>query len=130
MRPKCYQGRPNERAHTSRPRARRASAVGGSYSDYARISAYSGQPAVVGWLGHEDQWRGTFEEQRRRQGNIRVLYETRSWDEAAKIIAQYNIRYVVVGTLERRDYQIDEFKFQQHLSTVFQQGEVVIYEIP
>ena len=32
---------------------------GGSYTGYARISVYSGLPAVLGWAGHETQWRGT-----------------------------------------------------------------------
>jgi uncharacterized membrane protein len=65
-----------------------------------------------------------------RADDISCLYETSSWDEASEIIAQYNIRYVVVGTLERRDYRVNELKFQKHLTTVFQQGQVVIYEVP
>jgi uncharacterized membrane protein len=35
-----------------------AEAVGGSYSGYARVSTHSGLPAVLGWPGHESQWRG------------------------------------------------------------------------
>ena len=35
-----------------------AEAIGGSYSEYARVSTYSGQPTVLGWQGHESQWRG------------------------------------------------------------------------
>ena len=43
---------------------------------------------------------------------------------------KYNIRYVIIGTLERRDYHINEILFQQHLKPAFQQGQVVIYEVP
>jgi YYY domain-containing protein len=119
-----------------------------SYTDYARMSTYSGDPTVLGWWYHEWQWRGSVDEQvspitnltckasdpydprRMRSDDISCLYETNSWDVASEIIAQYNIRYVVVGTLERRDYHIDEALFQQHLLPVFQQGQVVIYEVP
>ena len=119
-----------------------------AYSDYGRMAVYSGQPAVLGWWWHEYQWRGSvsdlvspiqdltcrasfsYNSRRMRSDDVSCLYETSSWDEAAEIIAQYNIRYVVVGTLERRDYRVNELKFQQHLTTVFQQGQVVIYEIP
>lgn len=108
-----------------------AEAVGGQYSDYARMSAYSGLPAVVGWPGHEDQWRGTFDEQRRRADrDIPTLYQSLYWDEVRQIIERYNIRYVVVGTLERRTYRLNELNFQRHLVPVFRSGEVVIYQVP
>ena len=35
-----------------------AEAVGGSYTGFARVSTMSGLPAVLGWPGHESQWRG------------------------------------------------------------------------
>ena len=101
-----------------------------SYSDYARISTYSGLPTVLGWPMHEGQWRGTYEPQGTRQDDIRRLYETPSWEEAQAILLQYGIRYVCVGTLERYTYHLDERKFQRHLVSVFQQGQVTIYEVP
>lgn len=101
-----------------------------SYSDYARISTYSGLPAVLGWPMHEGQWRGTYEPQGTRQDDIRLLYETPSWEVAKAILSQYQVRYVVVGTLERSNYPVNESKFQQHLSPVFAQGQVVIYQFP
>lgn len=108
-----------------------AEAVGGSYSDFGRMAVYSGQPAVVGWIGHEDQWRGTFEEQRQRgERDIPALYQTSSWEEALAIIQKYEIRYIVVGTLEHRVYRVVEDKFQQYLVPVFQSGEVTIYQVP
>ncbi len=101
-----------------------------SYSDYSRISTYSGLPTVLGWPMHEGQWRGTYEPQGSRQDDIRRLYETSSWDEAQAVLSQYGIRYVFVGTLERSTYHLNETKFQSHLTPVFQQGQVTIYEVP
>ncbi|MGA2488848.1 MAG: DUF2298 domain-containing protein [Anaerolineales bacterium] len=107
-----------------------AEAVGDSYSDYARMAVYSGLPDVLGWPFHEDQWRGSMEPQGTRADDIRRLYQTGSWDEAEAILEQYNVRYVVVGTLELQEYHPIQLKFQQHLAKVFQQGQVMIYEVP
>jgi uncharacterized membrane protein len=112
------------------------------------MSTYSGDPTVLGWWYHEWQWRGSVDEQtspitnltckardsydsrRMRSDDISCLYETNNWAVASEIIAQYNIRYVVIGTLERRDYRINELLFQQYLKPIFHQGQVVIYEVP
>jgi uncharacterized membrane protein len=120
-----------------------------AYSDFGRIAVYSGQPAVLGWWWHEYQWRGTLEQlasplldltckgyftiyalPRSRADDLACLYQSTNWEIASEVITQYNIRYVVVGTLERRTYHVDESIFQQHLLPVFKQGQVVVYEVP
>jgi YYY domain-containing protein len=108
-----------------------AEAVGDSYqSEYARISAYTGLQTVLGWPGHEDQWRGGYEAQGARRDDITKLYSTARWEEAQAILKQYNIRYVYVGGAERSSMPVNEEKFQTHLKIIFQQGGVVIYEVP
>ena len=101
-----------------------------SYSDWGHVSIYSGLPTVLGWPMHEGQWRGTYEPQGTRQEDIRTLYETSNWIEAQTILSQYGIHYVVVGTLERSTYHLNENKFQRYLTPVFQHGQVTVYEVP
>jgi YYY domain-containing protein len=103
---------------------------GGSYTGYARISEYTGLPAVLGWGGHESQWRGGSAEQGTRENDIMTLYATPKWQPALDILRQYDIRYVYIGGLERSSYTVQEDKFQRNLIQVFQQGNVTIYEIP
>ena len=111
-------------------------AVGGQYSEFARAATYSGQPNVLGWPGHEGQWRGGGVEMGSRETDIRTLYMTKSWDEAKSILDQYGIKYVYVGDLERNKYKddqgnsMDEDKFKQHLQVAFTQGSVTIYVVP
>jgi len=57
-------------------------AVGGSNTDYARISTRTGLPTLLGWPGHESQWRGGGEEMGSRFADIQQLYETTDWNEA------------------------------------------------
>lgn len=60
---------------------------------------------------------------------MRVLYGTSEWSQAESVIDLYNIRYVVVGELERQTYQLDERKFEENLIKVFDSTTVDIYEV-
>jgi YYY domain-containing protein len=106
-----------------------AEAVGGAYSNYARISIYTGLPTVLGWGNHEGQWRDQAL-QGSRQADIETLYTTNDWVTTQEIINRYQIRYVYVGNLERSTYRVNEDKFNRFLTPVFQQGGVTIYEAP
>jgi uncharacterized membrane protein len=105
-------------------------AVGGSYSEFARVATYSGQPTVLGWPGHESQWRGGYAEMGNRGNDIQKLYETAGWDETDAILKQYGIRYVYIGPLERTTYAVNEEKFALNLAEIYRQGQIVIYEVP
>ncbi len=107
-----------------------AEIVGGSYSYYGRVSTYTGYPAVMGWPGHEAQWRGDYELHGSREADIATLYTTARWDEAQAIIERYHIRYIFIGNLERVSVPVNEEKFSQNLKVIFQQGSAVIYEAP
>ncbi|MBI5944881.1 MAG: hypothetical protein HY864_10980 [Chloroflexi bacterium] len=107
-----------------------AEAVGGGYSAYGRISMFTGLQTVLGWTGHEAQWRGSYAPQGSRLDDITNLYATTRWEDAQVIIEKYNIRYVYIGSLERTSMPVSEEKFQIHLKPIFQQGITVIYEVP
>ncbi|MEX2143439.1 MAG: DUF2298 domain-containing protein [Anaerolineales bacterium] len=105
-------------------------AVGGSYdASFARYAAHSGQKGVMGWPGHEGQWRGGNVDWE-RIGEIELLYSTSDWETARVIIDQYNVRYVVVGEWERYSYQVSEDKFAENLLFAFQNSSVTIYQVP
>ena len=107
-----------------------AEAIGGSYSYYGRVATHTGYPTVLGWPGHESQWRGGSELQGTRQDDINLLYSTVRWEEAQAILEKYNIRYVFIGNLERTSMRVSEEKFAAHLTPIFQQGSTVIYAAP
>ncbi len=106
-----------------------AEAVGGAYSNYARISIYTGLPTVLGWGNHEGQWRDQALQGTRPQ-DIETLYTTDDWTQTQEIIDRYDIRYIYVGSLERSTYPVNEEKLNSFLRPVFQQGTVAIYEAP
>ncbi|UYN88975.1 MAG: hypothetical protein KIT08_07710 [Anaerolineales bacterium] len=106
-----------------------AEAVGGSYSAYARYATFTGMQNVMGWPGHEGQWRGGNVDYG-RIGAIESLYSTGDWVTASEILQRYSINYVIVGDLERAAYSVNEAKFQARLPLVFQNGTVSIYAVP
>jgi YYY domain-containing protein len=78
-------------------------AVGDDYSAFghARISTFTGRPAVMGWEGHEVQWD---HDPGSRRADVDRLYRTRSVAEARRLLAPYRVRYVVAGPIERTDH--------------------------
>jgi uncharacterized membrane protein len=116
-----------------------AEAIGGQYDPtVARMATQSGLPNVLGWPGHESQWRGGEKEKGSRLEDISQLYRTRDWNEAKAILTRYQIRYVIVGGIEQSIYRadtqkglrgLDEQKFQKNLKIAYQNNSVTIYEM-
>lgn len=108
-----------------------AEAVGNSYqSEFARFSTRVGYPTVIGWIGHELQWRGGGTLLGSRSEDIARLYQTSDWQETLAVIQQYKIRYVILGNQERITYKVDESKFMANCADVFHNTTVTIYEVP
>ncbi|MCS7060662.1 MAG: DUF2298 domain-containing protein [Anaerolineae bacterium] len=102
----------------------------GAYSYNGRISAFTGLPTLLGWGGHQHQWRGNYEEPARREPLIEALFN-RVDDRAARaVIDEFNVRYVIVGAPERARYSAEGLaKFEQLGRPVFRSGSVVIYRV-
>ncbi len=105
-------------------------AVGGSYTGFARISTHSGQPALLGWPGHENQWRGGGSEMGSRFTDIERLYTVRNWEEAKVLLSTYDVRYLYVGPLEHITYDVNQVMFDRFLTPVYQNSSVTIYLVP
>lgn len=83
-------------------------AVGESYTDYARFSTFSGFPTVLGWRVHEWLWRGGFDEPQRRTQDVMTMYQDPLSANAQGLFGKYKVQFVLVGTLERKSYQVAE----------------------
>ena len=84
-------------------------AEGDSYSDYGRISMATGLPTPLGWYVHEWLWRNDSNLPRIRREEVKTLYEHPRGDNAKKLWDRYGIRYILLGSLERKRYpNLDE----------------------
>lgn len=105
-------------------------AQGDSYTDYARVSANTGLPTVLGWTVHEWLWRGTYDVPSPRISEVQTLYETTDENTAKKLIRKYNISYVFIGSLEREKYaKLTEGLFQKLGSVVYHNDQTRIYKV-
>ena len=104
-------------------------ATGGSFTDYARVSSRTGLPTLLGWGGHELQWRGNYDEPGRREPDINAIYSSLDIQHVLTLLEKYGITYVYVGSLERGKYSPAALaKFDRFMDVAFQQGNVTIYE--
>jgi len=99
-----------------------------AYTYEGRVSAFTGLPTVLGWGGHEHQWRGNYDEPARREPDIETLYTTADPSEALTLLDRYGIRYIYVGPVERARYPASGLaKFAQILDPVYDAAGVTIY---
>ena len=103
-------------------------APGTSYGYEARVSAHTGLPTVLGWSGHEYQWRGSREEQAQREGDIEAIFSGTDTGEALRLLEEYEVKYVIVGALERSRYPASGLsKLASVLTPVFEAGSTSVY---
>jgi uncharacterized membrane protein len=113
-----------------------AAPAGIQYTWLGRFSIYTGLPDVVGWEWHQMQQRLMFSETVKARGvEEDAFYATTDPNMARDFLHKYNVRYIIVGQLERAKYTgggLD--KFTEYNGTfwneVYRDGQTAIYEVP
>lgn len=105
-------------------------ANGDSYTDYDRVSAYTGLPTIVGWPVHEWLWRGSYDEAGKRIPEVAAIYESKDMEATKEILKKYNVEYIFVGQLEREKYKaLDEEKIAKLGKVIFESGNTKVYKV-
>jgi uncharacterized membrane protein len=103
-------------------------AVGGQYSGYGRISAATGLPTILGWAGHEYQWRGDTPEPAVREPAVNKIYSQSDLLSVTELLNQYSVEYIYVGGLEQQQYGLAGLeKFAENLEPAYSNNGVTIY---
>lgn len=101
----------------------------------SRVSIYTGLPTVIGWDWHQKQQRSAMPGQivDRRLDDVRTIYNTADPAEALRLLNQYHVVYIYVGTLEKIYYDAAGLsKFDQPSDLwglVYQNEQVRIYQV-
>jgi uncharacterized membrane protein len=98
------------------------------------VSAATGLPTIMGWPGHQGQWRGGHPEANDqigiREQAVRSIYESGDSGLVSNLLREYRVRYVYVGNAERTLYGESGLAvFDIVAKEVFRDGDVVIYEV-
>ncbi len=108
----------------------------------ARISSATGMPAVIGWDRHQYQQRYP-EGIAKRMADVKTIYNSTVPAEKLDLLRRYNVRYVVVGDVERYwnyqeapEYYASEAGLQafesmlgESLRLAFVSGPTRVYEV-
>lgn len=102
----------------------------------SRYTIYTGLPGVVGWNWHQRQQRAlTPEWVTRRVEDVNRFYATTDSTVVRAFLVRYNVRYIIVGQLERAVYadgyglwKFDWFE-GRFWREVYRDGQTVIYEV-
>jgi uncharacterized membrane protein len=106
---------------------------GSSYwATYNRVSTLTGRPTLLGWEGHERQWRGRAYDAmaRGRVDALNAVYRTANARELSALLAEWQIDYVYVGPTEVEQYGITDARLQElaaAMDLVFERGPVRIF---
>jgi uncharacterized membrane protein len=99
----------------------------------SRISIYTGLPTVLGWDVHQSQQRAGYAGMiQERLTDVERAYGTVDPQEALGILRKYQVRYVVIGGLERAYYPpigLDKFRGMSELRLAYDANDVQIYEV-
>ena len=107
-------------------------AQGDSYTDYERISAFTGLPTVAGWWVHEWLWRGSSNVVGGRIPDVVELYESNDESKTRSLIKKYHIKYVIISRLERQKYpNLNEEKWSKISKLIFRSfnGFGALYQV-
>ena len=125
-------------------------AYGLSYTDFNMVSAYTGLPTVCGWQTHEWLWRfhGIVDIESDllvadpdhnvwelyltpRHTDIDIMYTSDDPDIVYSLLRKYNVRYVVIGDLERTKYSgVDNTAmFASFGRVAYTSGDLMVVEI-
>ena len=112
-------------------------AVGPDYSNYARISAFTGLPTIMGWVGHEYQWRVTWLNKstnainfNQRSPDVDAIYTNPHPQVVLSLMARYHAQYLYVGPLEHQKYQNANLnRFKAFMQVIYNADGVTIYKV-
>jgi uncharacterized membrane protein len=114
-------------------------AVGDDYTSYARISAFTGLPSPMGWVGHEYQWRVNWLNSglnavdfANRKGDVDTIYMDPHPDVVLNLLARYHVQFLYVGLLEQMKYpaaNLHRFSAYPFMQVVYSAHGVTIYKV-
>ncbi len=103
-------------------------APGELYQWNSGITAFTGLPTVIGWGGHEINWRTDPSEINRRWNDVGRIYSSTDINEVKTLLKKYNISYIYFGEAEAKKYSPMLFESNpDHFVKVFEYGDVVVF---
>ncbi|MGM0399701.1 MAG: DUF2298 domain-containing protein [Chloroflexota bacterium] len=98
-----------------------------------RLSAWTGVPTLLGWPGHELQWRGDDTEIKTRLPDLECVYTSEDRQEILRLLHKYDATYLYIGPYARQKFKMQERDiafYDALLETVYAVNGVRLYRVP
>ncbi|MDQ3809742.1 MAG: DUF2298 domain-containing protein, partial [Chloroflexota bacterium] len=99
----------------------------------SRVSVYTGLPTILGWDVHQSQQRAGYAAMiQEREWDVERAYSSPDPREALSVVRKYDVRWLVVGGVERGYYPqagLDKFTSMPELRLAYDADGVQIYEV-
>ena len=110
--------------------------IGDDYSNWGRISVFTGLPTLMGWVGHEYQWRANwinmptnYADFQRRGADVDTIYTNTNAATVLSVMNFYHAQYLYVGPLEYMKYHAANLhRFSAYMQVVYNADGVTIYK--
>ncbi len=106
-------------------------APGELYEWNTAITTFSGLPTVIGWAGHELNWRFPIRNEiDTRWSDASRIYSSRDIREVEELLKKYNVSYIYFGEAEGKRFG-NPVLFRDHPDVfiqVFEYGDVVVFK--
>jgi len=109
---------------------------GDSYTEYCRLTAFTGLRTIVGWQTHVWLWRtsknvnGWSDIVAPLQGEVRSIYEYKDEAKVAGLLDKYEVEYIAVGQNERAKFpEINEDKLKALGTIVYSNESMYIIKV-
>lgn len=103
---------------------------GDSYSDFSRISAFTGIPTIIGWPFHELQWRGSVQDIEDRKNVVDRIFLMNNNPEDVKLLKNYKNYILIIGPRERQKFSnIHVEDFDNFGTRIFQNRSYILFKI-
>ena len=106
------------------------------YQWFSRFTIYTGLPGVLGWDNHQRQQRAILPPHwvNDRLAEINLFYQTPDAEAAQAFLDKYDVRYIVLGQLERLNYPsagLEKFPAYEGIlwRLVYQERDTEIYQV-
>ena len=111
--------------------------IGTDYSNSGRISVFTGLPTIMGWVGHEEQWRANwfnnpvnYADFVRRGADVDTIYTNPNASTVLSVMNYYHAQYLYVGSLEYEKYHmVNLHRFSAYMQVVYNMDGVTIYKM-
>ena len=107
---------------------------GQSYRLNTHITAFTGLPTVIGWIGHEITWRNRARTIDERQSEVSKVYTSDDINIVDQILIKYQVKYIYIGMVEGERYQDHDTRklfenYPDRFELVYHNTNVSIYKV-